>query len=296
MASTAETLPRPEVREGFDFNKVLSSAAFYPGVALFIGVLLCFWPLLRLLPELWLSKDGYYSHGFLVPLISGYIIYKRWDKLKRIRVRTGWLALPFLITCLYVALVATSTPIDAIMSLAFVGTLLCGVWLVAGIRWALALAMPILYLAFALPVWTMAIEIYTNPLQEYSTLTAVKIFQLTGFHHEYVNATTIMMNSGFPLNVGVPCSGLRLILALTAFTVFFVLIANLNWWRNVIMILLIVPLALLINGLRIALIGMVGEARGADAGMAFHDYSGYITLLVCFFILFKFARLLGWKD
>lgn len=285
----------PAKGRGFDFQKIMASPAFWPGIAVSVGIGLCFWALLRLLPDLWLSKDGYYSHGFLVPLISGYIVYKRWDKLKEIPAKPGWIAVVFLIPLLYVALVATSTPIDAVMSLAFVATLLVGTWLVAGIRWMLALTLPILYLAFALPVWTMAIEIYTNPLQRVSTDVAIQLLNLFGFETYRDSATNIFLNH-FKLDVGVPCSGLRLILALTAFTLFFVLIANLKWWANVIMIGLILPLALLINGLRISLIGVVGELRGEEAGMAFHDYSGYITLLVCFFILFKIARWLGWKD
>jgi exosortase/archaeosortase family protein len=65
---------------------------------------------------------------------------------------------------------------------------------------------------------------------------------------------------------------------------------------NLIFAASILPLALFINGLRIALIGVVGNAWGPEAGAQFHDYSGYITLILCFFILFKGARLLGWKD
>lgn len=357
MAKT-ETLAQPAGRGGIDWGKVVASPAFWPGVLISLAIGLIYWPLFRKLPELWLSKDGYYSHGFLVPLIAGYIAFKQWDKrpnisglllpllavigivvpgtfakvvvvlglvavyclppIRRIVARLDRKVFPpgvalkdmepkatpgalllagvLMLIPLYFALVSTSTPIDAIMSVMVVVTLLLGVWMLAGFRWMLALAWPIAYLSFALPLFGMAIEIYTNPLQTYSTLVATKIFAITGFEHEYVNSTTIMMNSGFPLNVGVPCSGLRLILALTAFTVFFVLIANLNWWRNLVLMGLILPLALGINGLRIALIGMVGELRGAEAGMAFHDYSGYITLVVCFFILFKIARLLGWKD
>jgi exosortase/archaeosortase family protein len=96
--------------------------------------------------------------------------------------------------------------------------------------------------------------------------------------------------------VDVPCSGLKLLLALTAFTIFFVLIARLKWWANLLALGMIPVLAILINGLRIALIGVVGDTWGQDAGMTFHDYSGYITLIICFMILFKIFRWMGWKD
>ena len=54
---------------------------------------------------------------------------------------------------------------------------------------------------------------------------------------------------------------------------------------NVLMAMLVVPLCLLMNGLRIALIGMVGEWNGREAAVQFHDYSGMIMLVLCFFVL-----------
>jgi hypothetical protein len=61
------------------------------------------------------------------------------------------------------------------------------------------------------------------------------------------------------------------------------------------------------------LIGMVGEAQstqtpllsgfaqwlrnyGDDAGMVFHDYSGYFTLIICFILLHYIVKLLEGKK
>jgi exosortase/archaeosortase family protein len=112
----------------------------------------------------------------------------------------------------------------------------------------------------------------------------------------------------YDLNVGGPCSGFKLLLSLTAFTTFFIMISKLGLAKNILLLLAINPLlALFINGLRIMLIGVVGEGSrvnpdagwvqyllryGEDAGMVFHDYSGYITLLVCFVILHYIVRAL----
>ena len=121
------------------------------------------------------------------------------------------------------------------------------------------------------------------------------MLQMAGFE-PYMQSSNKVLLANFSLDVGVPCSGLKLVLAVTAFTVFFMLIGGLKWWANLVMIALILPLCLFINGLRIALIGVVGDMYGSDAGHAFHDYSGYLTLIVCFIILFRVARWLGWKD
>lgn len=158
-----------------------------------------------------------------------------------------------------------------------------------------ALAAPVLYLSFALPVWSTFINTYTNPLQQISTQVSYQLLKLFGLTPWQGDSTTILLDN-FTLDVGVPCSGLKLVLALSAFAVFFMLIAKLRLWANIAFAAFVLPLTLFINGLRIALIGVVGNAYGAEAGNQFHDYSGYITLVLCFFILFKVARLLGWKD
>lgn len=272
------------------------SSAFWPGVAVAAGLTACYWSLYVALWQLWDSDDGYYSHGYLVPFISAYIVYRWWPKLKDIPVKPGWIAIVFILAHLVFVRAAFVADIPVLLSVGFILSILFGVWLVAGFRWMLALTLPVGYLIFAMPVWNYAIDSFTNPLQLLSTKVAFHILQLSGFQPlQELTSTTIYLNN-FTLDVGVPCSGFKLVVAVTAFTVFFVLISKLQWWANLIMFAVIIPLCLLINGLRVALIGMVGDRWGHDAGMQFHDYSGYITLVICFFILFKIARGLGWKD
>jgi exosortase len=295
-AALAEPMPRAaEPDNPITLDRILQSPLFKPIVLMGAAIMLMYWALLQKLPTIWLSEDGYYSHGFLVPLISGYVIYRWWPRLRGRGTKTGWLGLAFLVPILYLGLVANLTGMEFLLSVTLLASILCSIWFVAGFHWMLSLSLPVLYLGFALPLWTMAIYAYTNPLQILSTKAAYVMLDLAQFEPWREDATTIRLPH-FTLDVGVPCSGLKLLLAVTAFTAFFMMIGNLRWWANVLMVGIILPLCLFINGLRIALIGVVGEMYGPDAGHKFHDYSGYITLLICFFILFKFARLLGWKD
>ncbi len=284
-------------RAGISWEAILRSPAFVPALLLAGGLTLMFWQLISRLPRLWMSDDGYYSHGFLVPFITGYVIYKKWDKFKTIPVKAGWVALPFMALLGYLAYVSTHTSINAMLALTFLLMLLTSVWLVAGWRWMLALSLPLLYLGFALPLWTGAIELNTNRAQLASTTVAYQLLKVFGFtpYQGPLDPTIIYLNN-FKLDVAVPCSGLKLILAVTAFTALFMMIGGLKWWGNLVMVAVILPLCVFVNGLRIALIGIVGDTYGRDAGLSFHDYSGYITLLLCFFLLFKIARGLGWKD
>jgi exosortase len=294
---------KPLLTEVVDFLRSCDRTWLAIVVLACIGTGVAFWPLLRELPYMWLgvgawefrTGDGYYSHGLLVPLIAGYIIYRRWPLIKDIPVKQGWIALVPLLFFLRVLWAANTVDLQQVRSYALIIVLMSVVWLVAGFRWMVAVAPGVLYLLFALPIWTGFIDNYTNSLQQYSTSVAHIVLKGVGYNVFQEAPTTLLMDN-FDLNVAVPCSGLKLLVAVTAFTVFFMLIARLRWWANGVMLVMILPLCLFINGLRIALIGVVGEEQGRSAGLQFHDYSGYITLLICFLILFKVARWLGWKD
>ncbi|MCC7230045.1 MAG: exosortase/archaeosortase family protein [Fimbriimonadaceae bacterium] len=273
---------------------MVRSPYFLPVAIFVVGLTVVYWPLLSYLYTLWTGPDGYYTHGFLVPLIVGYLVYRAWPNIKDRPIKPVVWPLIFLIPLLWIAYAARLAELRSVLSVGFVLTLLIGIWFLFGWKWMTGLLAPTLYLLFAFPIWSGFVTNYTNPLQTYSTSTAYKLLELFS-HPIKTNSTTILVGN-FWLDVGVPCSGLKLVLAITAFTCFFMLIGGLKWWGNALMVAIILPLCLFVNGLRIALIGIVGEHYGDKAGMQFHDYSGYLTLIVCFFLLFKFARLLGWKD
>ncbi len=293
QAVEAPAEPRLSPRDYLD--AAMRSPAFHPGLALFLGLGFAYWNLLKTLPDLWMGNDGYYSHGILVPFISGYIVYRRWPHLNSLPVRPSWFALVPLAALLFLLRPVAATGLQSGMSMMLVASILIGAWFVAGWRWAMGILAPALYLLFGLPIWNMAIDSYTNPLQLLSTKVAFQMLKAMGLTPISDGTTTIYLNS-YTLDVGVPCSGFKLVVALAAFTTMFILIARLRPLSNFAMACLVLPLALFMNGLRIAMIGVVGNAFGDAAGHQFHDYSGYIMLLVCFYALFKIARLLGWKD
>lgn len=316
-ANIENTEPEKVSAQAIDWKKISQHPSFVPACIILVSIVICFWGLVSKLPKKWFDSDGYYSHGIFVPLISGYIIYKWWEKFKEapktsklptplrlmfgdwnaapMKTKAFWPALIGVLGLLAVQRAAFITGVDQFMSLALLGVLVFGAWFVLGGNWMLRLLVPIGYLLFMLPVFTAMIDNYTNPLQQTSTEVALGILKVLGFNPYALSTTEILVGS-YSLNVGVPCSGFKLLIAVSAFTILFMCIARLNFWGNLIMFSSIVPLCLFINGLRIALIGIVGDLQGQDAAHVFHDYSGYITLLLCFFLLFKMARWLGWKD
>jgi exosortase len=267
---------------------------FLPTLLILSGLGLLFWRMALKTGALWINDD-YYSHGFLVPILIGWQLSVRKDLFQKSPRKQSNFPLIFIPVLLYLQLIGFRGDVWPLQSVVLVATLICGVWFVAGGKWALISSLPIAFFFFALPVWTSFVDEYTNPLQLASTTVAEKLLGLFGFNPMKISPTEIQLNR-FTLDVAVPCSGLKLLVAVSCFTCHFVLIARNSWSFNILMFVMVMPLCLFINGLRIALIGVVGDQISAEAAGQFHDYSGYITLILCFYILFKFARWFGWKD
>src|SRR5688572_6815990 len=283
-------------------------------VAGLAAMLLMGWFFLSKLPDVWFEEEGYYSHGLLIPFMTMAAIYMRRDKLKAEPLGSSSIGLVVMILGLLALMAARMIDNLSLGNFAFMVTLIGGCYFAFGAKVSKHLVGPLLFLIFMMPVLGWLIDIWTNPLQIASTRVAEKMLNIVGYGTDMSPAqpTVIHMNN-YTLNVGGPCSGFKLMLSLTAFTAFFVMISKLGWKKNLLLFAISLPLALFINGLRIMLIGVVGEAQtsyasvispfagwlrnyGDDAGMVFHDYSGYGTLLVCFVILHFIVRALEGKE
>ena len=275
-------------------------------VSLFATLLLG-WSFLTSLPAVWFEDEGYYSHGLLIPFMAAAAIFMRREKMRKEPVGSSWIGLAVMVLGVLLLLDARAINNISLAGAGFIFALIGGIYYAFGKRIGRHCVGPVLFLVFMMPALGWIIDSTTNRLQIISTAVAGKLLGMVGYLTEIAPSmpTTIHMNT-YVLNVGGPCSGFKLILALAAFTTYFVMVSSLGLWRNLALYALMLPLALFVNGLRIMLIGIVGESPdgffgnwlrqyGDDPGLVFHDYSGYLTLFVCFFILFYIVRLLEGK-
>ncbi len=282
-------------RPPLNWKAMSKNPAFIATATLTVTFIFAFSGLIKILLNIWFEPDTLYSHGPLIPLMSGYIIWSRWDKISKNPVRGTLIPLLILIPLLYLTFVASRGSVKMLLSTLFIASAMTTVWIVAGWKWMWTTAPAVLYMVFALPLWTSVVDRFTQPMQQLSTNMAMKMLQVTGFDPMQSDPTTIHLNN-YVLNVAAPCSGAKLTLALIAFTIFFILVGRGKIWANIALIAIVLPFTLFINGLRIAMIGVVGNAFGMEAGQHFHDYGGYISLIICFILLRYITRALGFKS
>ena len=284
-----------------DVKALVQSQTFWMVFVAFVAVLFCFWPLIpREILSRWMDMEGYYAHGFLIPLCAGYLIWDKWDRIKNFEVKTQWWALVLIVPVLYVALAASRCIMPTLLSGLLVLTLLLAVLFVAGWKWMLGLAAPILFLFLGLPVFDRIIDRNTMQLQLISSKIAYYFMKFTGLQPYRGDDPTVMYVPNFSqqLNVAAACSGMKTTIAIFAAVIFFILIARLSWWKNLILFAVALPLSMTVNGLRIGMIGMAANTWPQFASENFqtmHDTSGYVALIVCFILLGWITRRLGYK-
>jgi len=177
------------------------------------------------------------------------------------------------------------------MSISFIIFLVGCSLVLAGKQMTRALLFPMLFLFTMIPVVPNSIiNTVAFPIQLNSAKLATVMLNVLGLD-AVRNGVTIRLPD-YTLAVELPCSGFKTLIGLLSFAGAFAYLVQAPRPKQWAIFLFSAPLAVVVNALRIALIGIVGQAFSARAAQAFHDYSGFIVLILGFMALFSFARLL----
>ncbi len=246
--------------------------------------------------KVWNMDDSYYSHGPLVPFLAGIMVWTRRYHLRLEEIKPSKWGILLLIIFLPAFAVGSLTGVREFQAIAFmIGLFGCSL-LILGMHPTRVLAIPYLFLFTMMPISGFLLDAATGRFQLISTTVATTGLKLC-MDVQQIGNTIVSDSLPEPLLIGIPCSGLRLLISLITFSWLFVYIFEASWWKKVLLVLLALPLSVFINSLRIALIGLVGVATDSVDWMhKFHDYSGMIGLILCFVILFGFAKILRFGD
>jgi exosortase len=248
-----------------------------------------------------LARQGEYSavespedwgHSFLIPLISGGLIWRQREKILSTPTATFWpglLPLALGVVCYFYFVMGIPNHMlqGASMLLTLAGVCL----LVLGPAVFRYLFLPIAYLAFAVTISEMVMNAVTFRLQLLATKGAwllLKVISLPGnwFLVEASGNTLEVLHKGrsIPLNVAEACSGMRMVIAFIALAAAIALFQCKHWWQRAAVILLAVPVAILMNVIRVAVLGLasIGDVDLA-AGNA-HMIIGTLLLVPGLFL------------
>jgi EpsI family protein len=123
-----------------------------------------------------------------------------------------------------------------------------------------------------------------------STRIADLFLQAVGFETRRFGSVIEMQN--FTLQVGLPCSGFKTLIALSSFSACFVYLLQGNLLKKLFLFGSGIALSLIVNGLRISTVGVTGELVGDTASQWVHDNGGLPVTALALGSLFLLARLL----
>ena len=161
-------------------------------------------------------------------------------------------------------------------------------WFLFGARAVRALAAPLVFLLIAIPLPALVVNAVTLPLQLVAsrfgeaTLSAAGVAVFRDGNLLELPSTT--------LEVAEACSGLRSIVSLAVIGGLLAWTER-GWPRRALLVAATLPIAIVMNGLRIAATGLACEAWGAGAASGpWHTFSGWVTFLVAVFALVALQR------
>jgi len=208
--------------------------------------------------------DDNWSHAPVVPLVSLYMLHRRRTALAALPMRSDWRGLPLMAGGMLLYFFGIY-PISNVMirGWAMIFTLFGMLWLLTGPKMRM-LWFPVLYLGFGVKVGDRLWTPLSMGLQRVAAESSAVLLQALGVDAT-VRGTTIELWQGAPtgalLNVAEACSGLRMLMAFVAMGAAVVYVSSRPWHVRFIVLLLTVPIALLINILRVTLLGLLFESH-----------------------------------
>lgn len=228
-----------------------------PGWLLVVAVASSFFyaymPVIRILRSQWATNDTY-SFGALVPIISAYLVWSRRDRLLAQRVQPEFvLGGALLLVSAGLLTLGRAAAIVALQELAMIATLASIVALTLGRGFLRVLAFPIAYLLLMLPMWEAITDPLHYPSQLFSASLAEFLLHAVGVpvHRQDV----YLELPDITLEVASACSGINFLIAVMAIGVPQAQLRLRGWFPRTLVIGFALAVALLSNGLRIALIG-----------------------------------------
>ncbi len=230
------------------------------------------------------STQEEYSHGFFIPLIALWFLWKRREALNASLGEPSWWGVALLLPA---ALLMVLGELSALFILMQFGFLLALVGLVLGLGGfsLLRLAiLPIALLVFAIPLPYFVDAQLSWRLQLLSSQLGVDVLRLLGTA-VFLEGNVIDLGV-YKLQVVEACSGLRYLYPLLSIGFLAAYLYRGQVWQRAILFLATIPVTVLMNSLRIALVGVLVERWGGEMADGFlHYFEGWIIFLACVLIL-----------
>lgn len=232
------------------------------------------------------SKD--WNHSYFVPLISAWLVWQHRAEISRIRPTVFWPGVAPLL--LGLASYPTSVFVfknHMAQGYSLILTLLGATLLLLGPKLIRYTVLPIAYMVFAVTLPDRWMQDITFELRGVAATGGYVLLQALGTEVDLRgNTLEITTSAGVthPLDVADACSGMSMVIAFLALGTAMALVGLKEWWQRVVLVMLAVPVAVLLNMIRIGVLGMAVQVNPEFAAGEAHMLIGTLLLVPGFFL------------
>ena len=276
-------------------HRWLVPAAWY---GLWIGVLFgpVIWTMFREY-----AQDDSMGHGFFVPLVAGYIIWQRRQALDDTEAQPHWSGWALIVSGFLLLMLGTFGAEFALMRGGLLLTIYGAVVAACGLKVFRMLAFPLLLLLFMIRIPQFIYGQITFPLQILASEFAETSLAALGI--PVLREGNVLELASQRLNVVEACSGIRSLLSLGFLGLVYGYFFESKMWIRVALVVATVPIAIVANGLRVTITGILSELNKDYAEGLFHTMEGWVifmvalvALLILHQVLIRVSRLANRKK
>ena len=263
----------------------------WPLIAWFGALLvICYAPILYRMGVQW-ATDENMGHGFIVPIVAGFIAWQRRKMLLATPVRPNGWGLVLVVWGACQAVIATLGAELFTARLAFVIALFGVILYLGGTAWIKALLFPLLLLLFMIPIPAIIYAALTLKLQMLASQLGEALISMMGI--PVLRAGNTLQLPSQTLDIAEACSGIRSLLSLGFLSLVVAYLLDKRVWMRWALLIATVPIAIGANGIRVAVTGLLSEINTRLAQGAYHEGEGYIVFIVALAALLATHRILS---
>ena len=247
---------------------------------LLIGIY--FQVIIELVVQWW--DDPNYSHGFLIPLVSGFFVWKARKKLGTLPTQNSNWGLLVLVVGLGLYVVGTAAMEYFSVRFSMVVVVIGLVLYFGGKKFLKTLWFPLVFLAFMIPIPYVIYYSVTFPMQLFSSKLACGFLQLSGL--SVMRQGNVIHLPNYSLEVIEACSGLRSLMTLSALGAAVAYMTQKSLVGGVIVFFSSIPIAIGANVFRLVITALGAFLISPKFAEGFlHEASGLVVFLSGLFCL-----------
>ena len=233
-------------------------------------------PALQVTAAMWSQEE--YSHAWLILPLATLLFIQRFRIAQRGGDRRGGVAISALaVLMLFGGWLAHNTSLSVYGAIA---ALLGLTWSTVGLRGLKKTAAPIFYLIFIIPLPLAAYITLSQGMQQMSSKIGVALIGAMGIQVLRDGNVIDLVNGR--LEVAEACNGLRYLFPLLSIAALLAMLLEDRLWKKIAIILSAFPIALVLNAVRLALIGFLVDRYGMEMAEGVqHEVEGFAVFALC---------------